>query len=96
MVIMAVMSVAERERRATRVAVALAMALPIPYLVVGFALSAYAAATVVLATAIAAVLFLIPAGRPRPFYDETPAGRIDERQVQGAGNRVDRNDRAKP
>jgi ferredoxin len=81
MAVMAAVSAGERERRATRVAAMLAIALPVPYFVVGLYLSAYAAATVVLATVVAAVLFLIPTGRPGRFYDETPAGRIDERDV---------------
>ena len=81
MVIMAVVSASERERRAVQVAVGLVIVLPAPYLAVGFTFSSYAAATVVLATLLAAVFLLIPTGRPRAFYDDAPAGKIDERDI---------------
>jgi len=81
MVIMAVVSAGERERRAAQVALGLAVVLPVPYLAVGFAFSSHAAASVVLATVLAAVLLLIPTGRPRAFYDDTPVARIDERDI---------------
>ena len=81
MVIVAVVSAVERERRATQVAAALAAALPVPFLAAGLLLPSYGAATVVVTTAVAALLLLIPTrGRTR-FYDDTPAGRIDERDI---------------
>jgi ferredoxin len=81
MVVVAAVSAVERERRAAAVAAGLAVALPVPYLVVGSTLSDIAAATVVLATAVAAVLLVIPTGRPHRFHDDTPTGRIDERDI---------------
>lgn len=81
MAVMAVVSAVERERRAVSVAAACAILLPIPYLVASFALSPNAAAAVVLATAAAAVVLLVPVGRRRPFSDDTPRGRIDERDI---------------
>jgi ferredoxin len=75
------MSAAERERRATRVAAGLAIGLPALYLAIGFALPSHIAAAAVLVTAAAAIALIVPTSRPRPFYDDTPPGRIDERDI---------------
>ena len=84
MVVMAAVSAREGERRARRVAVALAVALPLPYLLAAFVSPSFVAAAVVIATIAAAVFLALPTEAPRPLCDETPASRIDERDIMFA------------
>ncbi|MHC4414339.1 MAG: 4Fe-4S dicluster domain-containing protein [Planctomycetota bacterium] len=74
----------EEEPRAAGIFLLLAVVLPVPYLVVGlvpFQGRTPAAAVLLALTALAVVVFVIPTGRRRITEDDTPQGRIDERDV---------------
>lgn len=74
----------ENEPRAARLFAALAVLLPVPYLAAGlleFQLKATVAALLLLIPAAAIVLLLVPTGSRRFTEDDTPRGRIDERDI---------------
>jgi ferredoxin len=84
MVVMAVVSAAECEPRATRRAMVLSLLLPIPYLaaaLIQFDYQAHVSAALVLFTGVAVLLLIVPIGRRRPPDPESPAGKIDERDI---------------
>jgi len=84
MVAMAAVSAVEREPRAAYRAVVLAVVLPLPYLAAGlisFEYQASVSAALVLLTGAAVFLLFVPTPRRRSPGNETPAERIDERDI---------------
>jgi len=80
----AVVSFVEREPRATRRSILLAVLLPVPYLVLGlvsFPLQPWVLGSLLVLTALLALVFVAPIGRSGDLADDTPQGRIDERDI---------------
>ncbi|UCC73799.1 MAG: 4Fe-4S dicluster domain-containing protein [Gemmatimonadota bacterium] len=85
----AVVSAREQEPRAAVVSSVLAVALSAPYLLLGlneFKGVAPVTATLLLLTGGAAIALVIPLGKKRISEDDTPRGRIDERDIMFARN----------
>ncbi len=84
MVVIAVVSRFENERRAAAVAATLAVALPLPYLAAGlldFSHQAVIALGLLAATAVLAIALLLPIRGASPGGDVIPRSRIDERDI---------------
>ncbi len=77
-------SVREHEARAAAIAAVLALILPLPYLLVGFldiGSSTYLAMGLLAVTVVAVLVFVLPVRQKRSVEDDTPKGRIDERDI---------------
>ncbi len=84
MVWAAAMSVSESEHRAAGISAVLALVVPAPYVAAGLASFPHQGlVTSVLlgATAVTVLTILVPTKRSRALVDDTPRGRIDERDI---------------
>jgi len=80
----AFVSVMERELRAAALAAVLSLVLPAPYLLVGlldFESRAFFAAGLFVLSSLGVLILVVPIGQKRITEDDTPAGRIDERDI---------------
>jgi ferredoxin len=80
----AVVSHMEREPRATRRSVLLAVLLPVPYVLLGIASfpgQPWLLGGLLALTTVVALALVLPIGRRRSLEDDTPRGRIDERDI---------------
>ena len=80
----AVVSHLEGEPRATRRSVQLAALLPVPYVVLGlvsFPHQPLVVGGLLAVTAVTALAFIVPVGRGGALENDTPRGRIDERDI---------------
>ncbi len=80
----AVVSHLEREPRAVRRSILLAVLLPVPFVVLGlvsFPLQPLVLGSLLALTALIALAFVLPVGRGGALEDDTPQGRIDERDI---------------
>jgi ferredoxin len=85
----ALVSAREKEPRAVFVSSFLAIVLSAPYLLLGLSDlegKASVSATLLLLTGAAAVALVIPSGKKRITEDDTPTGRIDERDIMFSRN----------
>ncbi len=77
-------SIIEEEKHAARRALVLALILPLPYVLAGvldFPYDTYVAGALLCMTGLAVVIVAVPVGVVSPAGDDTPRGRIDERDV---------------